>query len=555
LQQKRLNLFPEKFINMFKRLFQIHNLVMVIPILYMLWSIYLNYAFGPGYLSVIDPEYPYLLNGLNCAILEFNRIGHVDHPGTPFQLLTGLFIKLIYWLFGKGPIVEDVISRPDFYLSGASFLLSLLTASVVYWLGRVSLKTNKDIIAALILQAPILVLSEMMGISARYLPDRLLLILVFIFTGICIKFLYRTSYSGAKFVGYSGIIMGMALVTKINFFPILIIPLFLFSNPKELLLYGLFFTLSTMLFILPIYDKLNYFFEFVTNVFLHDGMYGHGANQFVNKSYFLTNLKFIITFNTAFTIILIGMITTLLIIYFKTELRRKFKKENRLLLAILIVSLLGFIMVSKHFKNYYLIPVFSLSGLALYILYELNKVIYPSRIVKTISIFIIPTFFIISFLWFYPQFAIKPQRVENEKKFHELVKQSMGPNDLLIIEPSWKSGPLAEYGLVYGISYVYQRHLFHETFNNVYPNVLTWEGENNPIKHFRMVDANMENILKSKNNIFLLSSPGRNTDKIVNRLNSLADYYNINLSLDTIISPGKNRYFLKLNKIEHHKNI
>ena len=74
----------------------IRAILLFIPVLSVIWSLVLNHLSGPHYLSRTDPEYVYLLNGMNVSLLEFDRIGHVDHPGTPFQLITGLFMTLGY---------------------------------------------------------------------------------------------------------------------------------------------------------------------------------------------------------------------------------------------------------------------------------------------------------------------------------------------------------------------------------------------------------------------------------------------------------------------------
>ena len=49
-------------------------------------GIFMLLHFDPFYSKSSDPEFPYLINGLNCAQLNFNWIGHIDHPGTPFQV-------------------------------------------------------------------------------------------------------------------------------------------------------------------------------------------------------------------------------------------------------------------------------------------------------------------------------------------------------------------------------------------------------------------------------------------------------------------------------------
>ena len=78
--------------NFFKRNFSIA----IIPLLVVAWGIFTYLFFDPFYSKSSDPEFPYLINGLNCAILKFNYIGHIDHPGTPLQIFNGLVIRMTH---------------------------------------------------------------------------------------------------------------------------------------------------------------------------------------------------------------------------------------------------------------------------------------------------------------------------------------------------------------------------------------------------------------------------------------------------------------------------
>ena len=90
-------------------------------------------ANGPFYLTRIDPDYVYLLNGLNSGIFRFDRIGHVDHPGTPFQIFLGASIDLIHMFSGRGNVVEDVLTRPEFYMRNSSHILAIVFAFFLLW--------------------------------------------------------------------------------------------------------------------------------------------------------------------------------------------------------------------------------------------------------------------------------------------------------------------------------------------------------------------------------------------------------------------------------------
>lgn len=79
-----------------------NNLVFaIVPLLlfiFMLFRLEELHAFFQGW---IDPVYVYLMNGLTFA-LGSNDIGHVDHPGTPLQLLIALIITIVGWFHSPG---------------------------------------------------------------------------------------------------------------------------------------------------------------------------------------------------------------------------------------------------------------------------------------------------------------------------------------------------------------------------------------------------------------------------------------------------------------------
>ncbi|MEZ5197903.1 MAG: hypothetical protein R2764_16415 [Bacteroidales bacterium] len=228
------------------------RLIFVVPGVVILWSLFLSHLAGPFYLSRIDPEYPYLLNGLNCSLLEFIRIGHVDHPGTPFQVITGIFIQITYWFVGQGSLVEDVISRPELYLNAASFFLSVLTAGVVLWLGKVALNSKINLAGVIVLQLSVFFTSVLVDIPSRYIPDRILALYTLIFVGLCIKYFYRDNYSAMRFAVQAGIVMGIGFVTKFNFLPLLIVPLIVVGKMKERVVYIISLVVASVISFLPV---------------------------------------------------------------------------------------------------------------------------------------------------------------------------------------------------------------------------------------------------------------------------------------------------------------
>lgn len=117
-------------------------LTLIIPMLYLAWGIIVLLGFDPFFARSIDPEFPYLINGMNAGIPNFNRIGHVDHPGTPLQLFIGIVIRLTHLLSGKNSMVVDVLSRPQHYMMSISLVLLVLQVGLTYAIGYVGQKRD-----------------------------------------------------------------------------------------------------------------------------------------------------------------------------------------------------------------------------------------------------------------------------------------------------------------------------------------------------------------------------------------------------------------------------
>lgn len=252
-------------------------IIYIIPIAFIIWSLFLTYINGYFFLFNIDPEYPYLINGLNISVLDFSRIGHTDHPGTPFQIITAIFLRITHLVAGRGNIIDDVIARPEMYLSCLSFYLTFITSIILFWLGKIVYKLSGNIVGVIIIQSSLFLNFILMDVLTRYIPDRLLVIIVLLFIGIIYKYFYDKNYSSIRFSIVSGLLMGIAVMTKINFFPILIVSLIILRNNKDRLIYIGAFSITAFTLFLPIIKRHYIFRNFLTRILFHDGLYGKGT--------------------------------------------------------------------------------------------------------------------------------------------------------------------------------------------------------------------------------------------------------------------------------------
>jgi hypothetical protein len=508
--------------------------IFIIPIFYLIWSLQLNLLGGPFSLSRSDPEYPYLLNGLNCATLHFNNIGHTDHPGTPFQIITGIFIRITHFVNGQGPIVEDVLSRPETYLSSASLGLSILTFLLLLWLGRLVMRKDGRMTGALMLQSSILLSTVLIDMPLRYNPDRMLIIFNLLFAGMMVRFLSDNDYPVRKFALATGVLMGIGFATKFNYLPVAVIPLMLIPGYRNKAVYSLTFIVSFFVGILPILNKFKEFRRFISGVASHDGLYGQGSEQMFNWKGFGHNFVDLLSYNISYTIILVAAAGLVILYLAKGGQSATNRRLIITLQAFLLASAVGFIMVSKHFKVYYFAPVLSLSGLALFIIWKISEVHFPAkRIHNLFGPVVLAVLLIVPMVPLPGQFGVRLAAKQANLKTSRFYAENVGLKDWLFIEPTWMAGPMVENALVYGISYVAHRQEFYRDYTRLYPNVVTWEGADKNPWLFRTAEADPESILFSGGNIFVYSSPGRNADVLLNYIDTLASRFGTRVSRDT----------------------
>ncbi|MFO7617996.1 MAG: hypothetical protein R6V75_12180, partial [Bacteroidales bacterium] len=432
---------------------------------------------GPYYLSRSDPEYPYLLNGLNCALLQFQNIGHTDHPGTPFQLLTGLFILITYVIGGEGALLDDVIRRPETYLSFASFYLAILTFLLLIWLGRLVMRHSGNLTGVFVLQATVLLSSVLIDFPIRYNPDRVLVLYVLAFAGTSYLYIFAKQLSDNRFALFSGILMGVGFATKFNFLPLLVVPVILVPKWRSWLIYGASFLVTGFVSILPILGKFSEFRKFISGVATHDGLYGQGSQQIINFQEFFSNILLIFKYNPAYTIILSLALVFAVLFLIHPATRRIRRKELLFLLAFILASLVGFVMVAKHFKNYYFAPVLSLAGFVLLIVLDRGFSGLPDRLRKVLLVLVPAGLVLMTVIPSVSAYSLRAERYRHNQASANFIRSHCGPGGILFVEPTWLSGPAIENGLVYGISYVAHRHQFFPEYLRAYPHVITWEGE------------------------------------------------------------------------------
>lgn len=521
------------------------NLIYIVPFLVVLWGMYLYLNTLPFYVKGCDPEYPYLINGLNCALFHFGQIGHTDHPGTPFQLYNGIIIRITHLFAGKGGIDVDVLTRPEFYLGAISISLTLLAALLVLLIGKIGIKSHK-IAYVVLLQATLFYQPVLLDLFQRCNPDRFLEIVTLLFIIVLLKFRFTEKPNQLKLAIWLGVVMGLGFATKINYLPLLIFSLFLLDKWKYRRIYAGVGLLSFALFISPIWGKFQGFKRFIFGIISHDGLYGSGDSRIFNLERILDNTKAIFDSNPELLIIIVFLVLAFIAIVRKPDMR---KEGLPFIVGYLVLILVQILIVAKHYKNYYLAPLFTTYGLFLFgTFFFLEKVKYLGKITTAIK-YCLP---IILLVLSSPQILSvnNSARIKSENyqlEAAQFVLDSIDRDDYWFVEPTWESGPQLENALVYGFSFCADRVNYENVLNQLYPYVITSVENSNLVRFWHSSFAPLDTVIVSGKRIYVLSTPGRHAESLINVVNDEAGQLNIPVALDTVFKqPATQTYIIAI---------
>ena len=514
-------------------------LLIIIPLFILGWGLFYFYFFDPFYAYSPDPEYCYLINGLNMALLEFNRIGHYDHPGTTFQLYNGIIIHITHFFAGKDSIAQDVFNRPEYYLSAINLSLIIIQSLLCFLIAWVGKKREIKTWQLIILQSGVLISTTMLSIFCRVTPERWIVVTAFLFIIVYLLYGYGDRRP-LKFAIWSGVIMGMGMATKFNFLPIILLPFLLIDSNKNRLVYSATGIASFFFFLLPVINKFHSFRKFMVNIATHDGFYGKGEERMFDPERLLKGFSQIFDSSPELIFIIIAVISALII----AVIYRKKQKTNRNILffaGMLFIVLLQILMVAKHFKFYYILPLLAIYPLILFI--------FDSFIQKTGSykkwtqlpvILLFVIFISITAKQTYRDIKYTRINIAQREIERQFISDNLPANTLwFVVTPSWMGAPYVENAFNFALCYIHHPVIYFPELSKKSPNIITNDKSDEFAWIWRGHKVHIDSIITTRTPIHLYSSKGRETSIFIDILEKAALRNDINLSRDTMFSNHK----------------
>lgn len=357
--------------------------LLIIPLIFIVYSTALKKADGPNYnYSLADPSYVYLLNSLTMSELEGS--GHTDHPGTPLQIAGAFIVKSYFYIsHEKDNITEDVIYRPEAYLRVFDYSLIVLNAIGLLISGLIMFFIFKNIFAGMIFQTIPFISINVIEVFSLVKTENFAFFLILIQITLIIKYIFDQDSDTKKYYLYfSGLICGIILSAKISFICIVFLPLIVFPGFRQKMIFAITMIASFVISVIPVLSNMEYFINWISNLFIHNGRYGSGDSTVINKSEFFNNILKIISNEKFFFFSYIFLSGSALIVFFKRDKLKEIfsSKEMKLCTAIFFAMSINILMVAKHYSSRYMFPALLLSVPALFVSVNILRRIYFKKL-------------------------------------------------------------------------------------------------------------------------------------------------------------------------------
>lgn len=369
-------------------------LFLIIPILFVVAVSQLTNAKGPQWLPyTFENPYIYLFNSLLVA--DGKPPVYIDHPGTTTEMFGGAVLRMSS-LKTSADLIDSALHHPETEIKRLHSALLIFTALVLWIVPWLTAHTLKSQVTGLLIQAPALFSQTLLFYGMLFGSD--LMVVPFSIATVCcclllvlpssfpekLEFIFGVRIASATsssprtlrltvllLPALTGIVCAFGIVTKLTFFPLILISLLCCRSRKNLLTFTISFVLALAFALIPIYAQLSRLVNWAFALGVHSGRYDTGDIGLPQANVYLSSLGFLI--KTEPLVVVIPVVATVVLLAFSL-LAKKERTLNKtgwiFFLALFGIQAISLLTIAKEIGPHYLIPLFITTGLNLIFLFQ-----------------------------------------------------------------------------------------------------------------------------------------------------------------------------------------
>jgi hypothetical protein len=501
-------------------------LFLVIPIVFLIAVFELTKAKGPQWLpDTFENPYAYLFNSL--LLVKGQEPVHIDHPGTTTQVFGAIVLRASS-MESADELVTSTLRNPEKQIRKLHQSLLFFTAFVIWFAPWITAVISRNILIGLLIQAPILFNQTLLYYGILFGSD--LMLVPFSIAAICCSTLlirpkpvaesHNLSFDNCKrspthsstllawvppLPALTGLVCALGIVTKLTFFPLVLISLLCCRRWRNLRTFIAAFAIGLAVSLLPIHSQLLRLLTWAFSVGTHSGEYGTGAVGFAQSEVYFPFLGEFLQKEPLVAII--PLASTFLVILLSLLSKKKRSTNSvswRTALPLFAIQLISFFVIAKESGPHYFIPLALTAGLSLVLLFYALQTPNSPAIVRAIGWVALTALLALGFKDFlqktpatYANFC--DQRVDLLRLYKhakKITKEGVRVDYLFSDSP--------EYAMCYGNSFA--GHFFGAMLSPMFPNSLFFNVVNGQFETFTGYLA-PEAVLSKYDHLYFLGTP------------------------------------------------
>ena len=504
-------------------------LCLIIPVLFVITASQLTRAKGPQWLPyTFENPYAYLFNSL--LLVDGQAPEHIDHPGTTTQVF-GAIVMRAFSTKSQEQLIGAVIQDPEKYLRKIHWALLVFAALILWVFPWVTALALRNYFVGLLIQAPSLFYHSVLSYALFFGSD--LMVVPFSIATVCFCSLLTAPSStatqldilfglGARSAdpasgrvvripavsALTGLVCAFGIVTKLTFFPLILISLWCCWTRRNLAVFATAFMLGLAIALLPIYSRLARLSTWIFDLGIHSGRYGSGEVGLPGATEYLASVRSLLQAEPLVVAIpLVASFGVIILSLAKPGANSHSPRVSwRTALPLLGLQVLSFLAIAKHPGLQYLIPLCVSTGFSLVLLFYVLGTV-NGGVIRRVAGWV--TLVGLVFLGFKSFIELVPRTyTELRDKNAGLLRlyrdaKQITQNDVRV-DYYFSDSP--EFPLCYGN--VFSRRVFGPLLASKYPKALFFDDFTGRFETFtNSIDA--ETVLQQHDHLYFLGNPDR----------------------------------------------